>query len=216
MEVKVFSIQGEEAKKITLSDDVFGAEVSDSAVYYAVNGELANARVGTASVKNRKKVRGSSSKPWRQKGTGHARAGDRKSPIWVGGGTTFGPQPRSYRVRLPKKVRRSAMRSILTKKLQSGACTVVEDFSVESGKTRDLVSILSKLGEDVRTVLVYSEEDAMLKRAGRNIPWLKMMSYSRLSAHALFYAKNVILSETAAKKLGEFYALSGSAKEEQA
>jgi len=207
MEVKVYSIEGEEKKNITLSDEVFGAEVSDSAIYYAVNGELANRRIGTASVKNRKKVRGSNAKPWRQKGTGHARVGDRKSPIWVGGGTTFGPQPRDYRVRLPKKVKRSAVRSILTKKIQAESLVIVEDFTVESGKTKELAGILSKIAEQGRTVLVYHEDDTMLKRAGRNIPWLRMMSYSRLSTHELFYGKNVILSETAAHRLGDFYSV---------
>ena len=209
MEVKVFSIEGEEKKNITLSDEVFGAEVSDSAIYYAINGELSNRRIGTASVKNRKKVRGSNSKPWRQKGTGHARVGDRKSPIWVGGGTIFGPQPRDYHVRLPRKVKRSAVRSILTKKLQADSLRIIEDFKVESGKTKDLVSILSKVADGGRTVLVYHEDDTMLKRAGRNVPWLRMRSYSRISTHELFYGKNVILSETAAEKLGEFYSVQG-------
>jgi large subunit ribosomal protein L4 len=205
MEAKVFSIQGEEIKNITLSDEVFGAEVNDNAIYYAVNGELANRRVGTASVKNRKKVRGSNAKPWRQKGTGHARVGDRKSPLWVGGGTIFGPQPRDYHVRLPRKVKRSAMRSILSKKLQADSVKIVEDFTVETGKTKDLAAILARLTDSRRTVLVYHEDDTMLKRAGRNIPWLRMMAYNRLSAHELFYGRNLILSETAAVKLGEFY-----------
>jgi large subunit ribosomal protein L4 len=214
MEAKVFSIKGEEIKDITLSDEVFGADVSDSAIYYTINGELANRRVGTASVKNRKKVRGSNAKPWRQKGTGHARAGDRKSPLWVGGGTAFGPQPRDYHVRLPKKVKRSAMRSILTKKVQAEALKVVEDFTVETGKTKDLVSILSKLAHTRRTIFVYHEDDTMLKRAGRNIPWLRMMAYNRLSAHELYYGQSVIMSETAAQKLGEFYSKSVRSKGE--
>lgn len=205
MEVKVFSIQGEEIKNITLSDEVFGTEVSDSAIYYAVNSELANKRIGTASVKNRKKVRASNAKPWRQKGTGHARAGDRKSPIWVGGGVAFGPQPRDYHVRLPRKVKHKAVKSILTKKVDSETLQVVENFTVESGKTRDLVSILSRLGGNERTVFVYHEDDTMLRRAGKNVPWLHMMSYNRISARELFYGRKVILSETAAEKLGEFY-----------
>lgn len=205
MEAKVFSKQGEEIKNIALSDAVFGAEVSDSAVYYAVNGEHANARVGTASVKNRKKIKASNAKPWRQKGTGNARVGDRKSPLWVGGGTTFGPQPRDYHVRLPKKVKRKAIISIFTKKMEEGRVSVIEDFTVETGKTRDLVSILKNFVEQERTVLIYHEDDTLLKRAGRNIPWLTMMSYSRLSAQGLFYARKVLISETATEKLGEFY-----------
>src|SRR6056297_1425816 len=132
MEAKVFSVKGEEIKDIDLNDEVFNTAVNDSAIYYTINGELANRRIGTASTKNRKKVRGSNAKPWRQKGTGHARAGDKKSPIWVGGGTVFGPQPRDYHIRVPRKVKRSAMRSILSGKAQGEGLKVVEDFSIES------------------------------------------------------------------------------------
>lgn len=206
METKVFSIKGEEIKNIDLNDEVFNTEVSDSAIYYAINSELANRRVGTAATKNRKLVRGSNAKPWRQKGTGHARAGDKKSPLWVGGGTIFGPQPRDYHTRLPRKMKRNAMRSILTKKMQGEGLKVVEDFSVESGKTRDLAGILKNLVKDERTVIVLHDEDAMLRRAGRNIPWLKMQAYNRLSAHELFYSRNVVLTESAVGKLNEFYA----------
>ena len=208
MKAKVFSIKGEELKDIELSDDVFGCDVSDHAIYYAVNSELQNRRVGTANTKNRKFVKGSNAKPWRQKGTGNARAGDKKSPLWVGGGTIFGPQPRSYRVRLPRNTKRSAMRSILTKKLAADTVRIVEDFSVETGKTKDLVQILKNFSDKKRTVLVYHEDDEMLRRAGRNVPWLKMLSYNRLSAHELFYGRSVLVTESAAQKLNEFYAKS--------
>jgi large subunit ribosomal protein L4 len=208
MKAKVFSISGEELKDIELKDEVFGCDVSDHAIYYAINGELQNRRVGSASTKNRKKVRGSNAKPWRQKGTGHARAGDKKSPLWVGGGTIFGPQPRSYRVRLPRNTKRAAMRSILTKKLAAESVTFVEDFTVESGKTRDLVGILKNFSNEQRTVFVFHEDDTMLKRAGRNVPWLTMLSWDRLSAHELFYGKNVLITESAAQKLNESYSKS--------
>lgn len=205
MEAKVFSIKGEEIKNIDLNDDVFNVEVSDSAIYYAINSELDNRRVGTASTKNRKLVRGSNSKPWRQKGTGHARAGDKKSPIWVGGGTIFGPQPRDFHTHLPRKMKRSAMRSILSKKAQGEGLKVVEDFSVETGKTKDLVTLLKNLVKDERTVIVLHGEDSMLRRAGRNVPWLKVQAYNRLSAHELFYSRNVVMTESAVSKLNEFY-----------
>jgi len=205
MEAKVFSVKGEEIKNIDLNDEVFNTEVSDSAIYYAINSELANRRVGTAATKNRKLVKGSNAKPWRQKGTGHARAGDKKSPVWVGGGTIFGPQPRDYHIRLPRKMKRVAMRSILTKKLQGEGLKIVEDFSIETGKTRDLVQVLKALVKDERTVVVLHDDDKMLRRAGRNIPWLKMQSYNRLSAHELFYSRNVLMTESAAGKLNDFY-----------
>jgi len=205
METKVFSIEGEEIKNIDLNDEVFNVEINDSAIYYAIQGELANRRIGTAATKNRKLVRGSNSKPWRQKGTGHARAGDKKSPVWVGGGTIFGPQPRDYHVRTPRKLKRAAVRSILSRKAQSEGLKVVEDFTIESGKTRDLVKILKNLIEDERTLIVLHGDDQMIRRAGRNIPWLTMQAYNRLSAHELLYSKNVIVMESAVGKMNEFF-----------
>jgi len=174
MKAKVFSIQGEKIKDITLNDEVFNREVSDGAVYYAVNNELANRRVGTACTKTRGEVNYSNSKPWRQKGTGHARAGDKKSPVWVGGGTIFGPKPRDYSYHVPKKMKRLAMKSLLSMKVRDEEMKIVEDFTVDSGKTRDLVKVLSNLvSADQRTVIILKDDDAMIRRAGRNIPWVK-------------------------------------------
>lgn len=205
MKTKVYAIDGQAVRDIDLRDDVFAAKVSEGAIYYAVNNELARRRTGTASTKGRSEIRGSTMKPWPQKGTGRARAGDRKSPLWVGGGRVFGPKPRDYSYRMPKKMKRSAYRSILSMKAKNDELKVVEDFSIDSGKTRDLVAILNKLGNGERTVLVLKDDDAMLKRAGRNIPWLRLLSFNRLSAHELFYGRNVLVLETAAEKLGEFY-----------
>ena len=205
MEKKVFSITGEEISNIELDDKVFGREVSEGSIYHAIRNELANRRVGTASVKTRAEVRGSGAKPWAQKGTGRARAGHKRSPVWVGGGVVFGPKPRDYSYKLPKKLKRLAMMSILSMKAKDDALKVVQDFTIESGKTKDLSSVLAKLVDEQRTVLVLKDDDAMVKRAGRNIPWLQVLSYNRLSAHSLFYGKNLLVLETAAKNLNEFY-----------
>jgi large subunit ribosomal protein L4 len=206
MKAKVLSVQGKEVKDIELADAVFGCPVSHGTVYYAIRNELANLRVGTASTKTRGEVKGTSSKPWAQKGTGRARAGRRRSPLWVGGGTVFGPRPRDYSYAMPRKMKRVAMKSILSLKLKEEALKVVEDFTVDTGKTKDLVSVLKNLVPAERTVLVLGGEDAQIKRAGRNIPWLTFLSYNRLRAHDLFYGKNVVVLETAASKLNEFYA----------
>jgi len=205
MEAKVFSVKGEEIKNITLNDGVFGTEVSEGSIYYAINNELANRRVGTACTKTRGEVRGSNAKPWRQKGTGHARAGDKKSPVWVGGGTIFGPKPRDYSYKMPRKMKRLAMKSILSLKVKQEKVKVVEDFTIESGKTRDLTVVLKKLVGDESTVLILKDDDKMLRRAGSNIPWLKFLTYNRLSAHTLFYGKNVVILETAVGNLQDFY-----------
>ncbi|MFP4113765.1 MAG: 50S ribosomal protein L4 [Spirochaetota bacterium] len=205
MDAKVLSTKGKELRSITLSDAVFGREVSDGAIYHAVRNELANDRVGTAKTKTRGEVIGSRRKPWRQKGTGRARAGTYQSPVRVGGGVAFGPRPRGYSYKLPRKMKRAAMMSLLSQKAQEENLIVVEDFSIESGKTRDLAQILGPLTEQVRTVLVLADDDAMIKRAGRNIPWLKYLSFNRLRAHDLFYGQKVVVTESAARKLNEFY-----------
>ena len=206
MKAKVFSIQGEEIKDVTLSDDVFNREISDGSIYYAVNNELANRRVGTACTKTRGEVNYSNSKPWRQKGTGHARAGDKKSPLWVGGGTIFGPKPRDYSYKIPKKMKRLAMISLLSMKVRDEEIRVVEDFTIESGKTKDLAKVLSNfVSDNKRTVIILKGDDKMLRRAGRNIPWLRFLSYNRLSAKELLYGKNVLVMETAAGNLNDFY-----------
>lgn len=205
MEIKIFSVDGEEKNNIAMDDSVFGREVSEGTIYYAINNELANRRVGTASTKTRGEVRGSNAKPWRQKGTGNARSGDKKSPVWVGGGTIFGPKPRDYSYKMPRKMKRLAMKSILSLKVKNDSVRIVEDFTVESGKTKDLRKILEKHADGERTVLVLKDDDKMLRRAGRNIPWLHMLTYNRLSAHTLFYGKKVIVMESAVNKLNEFY-----------
>ena len=208
MEAKVFSIKGEEIKTIELNDEVFNCEVSDGTIYYAVNNELANKRVGCASTKSRSEVRGSGAKPWSQKGTGRARAGHKRSPVWVGGGVVFGPKPRDYSYKMPRKMKRLAMKSILSLKNKNDRMKIVEDFSIETGKTADIISILGNLVNQERTVIVLKDDDAMIKRAGRNIPWLKFLSYNRLRAHDLFYGRNILVLESAVGKLNEFYGAS--------
>ncbi|MBQ9205498.1 MAG: 50S ribosomal protein L4 [Treponema sp.] len=205
MEKKVYSVDGKELRTITLDDKVFGLPVNEDVIYYAITNELANKRVGTACTKTRAEVHGSNAKPYKQKGTGHARRGDKKSPINVGGGTIFGPKPRDYSYSIPKKEKRLAMKSILSLQAQSDRLTVVEDFTVESGKTKDLVKILSNFAKDERTVLILKDDDKKIKQAARNIRNLYFLSYNRLRAHDLFYGRKVIVLESAVKNLSEFY-----------
>lgn len=212
MEKKVFSTDGKELRTITLDDSIFGLPVNEDVIYYAINNELANKRVGTACTKTRSEVHGSNAKPYKQKGTGHARRGDKKSPITVGGGTIFGPKPRDYSFRLPKKVKRLAMKSILSLQAQSERLTVVEDFTVESGKTKDLLKILDNFAKDERTVIILKDNDAKIKQAGRNLRNVYFLSFNRLRAHDLFYGRKVILLESAAKNLSEFYKTEEEAK----
>ena len=212
MEKKVYSTSGNELRTITLDDKVFGLPVNEDVIYYAITNELANKRVGTACTKGRAEVHGSNAKPYAQKGTGRARRGDKKSPLMVGGGTIFGPKPRDFSYSIPKKAKRLAMKSILSLQAQSDRLTVVEDFTVESGKTKDLVKILNNFAKDERTVIILKDDDAKIRQAGRNLPNLTFLSYERLRAHDLFYGRKVILFETAAKNLSDFYADEKEAK----
>ena len=212
MEKKVYSIDGKELRTINLDDKVFNLPVNEDVIYYAITNELANMRVGTACTKTRAEVHGSNAKPYKQKGTGNARRGDKKSPLCVGGGTIFGPKPRDYSYAIPKKEKRLAMKTILSMRAQSDILTVVEDFTVESGKTKDLVKILNNFAKDTRTVILLKDDDAKIKLAGRNIPTLSFLSYNRLRAHDLYYARKIIMLESAAKNLSEFYADEKEAK----
>ena len=206
MEAKVFSVNGKEIKTIELNSEVFGIEVSDGSIYHAVNNELANRRVGTACTKTRAEVNYSNTKPFKQKGTGNARRGDKKSPVMVGGGTIFGPKPRDYSYTLPKKVKRLAMKSLLSLSVQEERLVVVEDFTSQNGKTKEVAEILKNFVEDgKRTALIMKNDDVMLRRAAKNIPYLRVLAYDKLSAKELLYARKVVMLETAAKNLNEFY-----------
>ncbi|MDR1899207.1 MAG: 50S ribosomal protein L4 [Treponema sp.] len=205
MNCKVYSTDGRELRDIELAETVFGLPYNEEVVWYAINNELANKRQGNASTKDRSEVHGSNAKPYKQKGTGRARRGDKKSPIMVGGGVVFGPKPRDYSYSMPKKAKRLAIKTILSLKAQSDSLKIVEDFSIESGKTKDLAGLLTNFKAGERTVLILKDDDPMLKRAAANIPWLSYLSYNRLRAHDLFYGRQVLMLESAAKNLNSFY-----------
>jgi large subunit ribosomal protein L4 len=206
----VYSIEGKDIRNIELDDAVFGLLINEDVIWSAIHNELANKRLGTACTKDRGEVHGSNAKPYKQKGTGRARRGDKKSPVLVGGGVVFGPKPRDYSYTMPKKAKRLALKSILSLKAQSDILKVVEDFSIASGKTKDLVKILKNFTAGERTVIVLKDDDPLMKRAAANIPCLTYLSYNRLNAHDLFYARNVIALETAVKNLNSFYGQKGA------
>ena len=205
METKVYSIEGNELRSVVLPEHVFGLSDNKAVIYDAIKNELANRRVGTACTKGRAEVHGSNAKPYSQKGTGRARRGDKKSPVLVGGGTVFGPKPRDYSYSIPKKAKRLAMRTILSMKARNDRILVLEDFTIEDGKTKRLATILKKLSLTEKTVIIHGEDDVMLRRAGRNIPNLSLLSYNRLNAHELFYGRKIVLLEKAIECLDNFY-----------
>nr|WP_267917023.1 50S ribosomal protein L4 [Borreliella garinii] len=207
MERKVFSKDGKEIGTINLDDRVFNIEISHGSIYNAIKNELSNLRVGTSSTKTRSEVRGSSKKPWKQKGTGRARVGTKRNPIWIGGGIALGPKPRDYSYRLPKKVKRLAFKSVLSlRAADENNFKVVENFNIESGKTKDLALIIKNFSSlNGKVVILLGNDDQMIKRAGKNIRDLKILSFNKLRVVDLFYAKNLIALESAINKLNEFY-----------
>jgi len=207
MKIDKYSIEGSVVGSVELSDGVFGSEINDVLIYELVKSANANMRQGTHKAKERSEVRGGGSKPWRQKGTGRARHGSIRSPIWKGGGATFGPRPRSYRIELPRSIKRSAYRSLFSLKAKQGSIKIVEDFTV-SGKTRDMAKIGKALSVS-KGLLISGSDDLPLRRSIRNIPWLIYNNVNRISGRDVFYSKNLIITESALKKLNERYSEAG-------
>jgi large subunit ribosomal protein L4 len=191
--------------QIDLSDRVFAAPYRPSLIHQVVVGFQANQRQGTASVKNRSAVRGGGRKPWRQKGTGRARAGTIRSPLWKGGGIIFGPQPRSYRQRLPKKMRREAIRSVLSRKLQDGELLILNQLEIAEPKTRLMAGVLQNLELNGKTLLVLDQHTPDVLRAARNIPGVFVTNVDMLNAYDLTASEKVLLTQSAAEKIEEIY-----------
>ncbi len=207
MKVDKYSIDGKVVGSIELSDSVFSAEVNDILIYELIKSANANLRQGTHKTKGRSEVSGGGVKPWKQKGTGRARAGSSRSPIWKGGGTVFGPVPRSYRIDLPRTIRRSAYRALFSLKARQGSIKVVEDFKV-NGKTKEVAKIGKALSISKGTIIADSD-DSMLKRSVKNIPWLIYNNVNRISSKDIFYSKELIITESAVLKLNERYTEGG-------
>lgn len=203
MEVDVYKTDGTAAgRKVELKPEVFEAEPHEHAVYLAIKAYLANQRQGTHATKTRSQVRGGGRKPWRQKGRGVARAGSIRSPLWVGGARAHGPQPRSYRIELPRKIKRLARVSVLSEKARSEQLTVVEDFTLEEPKTRNMAAILNAFSVSKEPVLLLLRDyDANVLRAGRNIPNLRIQLAENASAYELLNCKRLMVQEGAIAKI---------------
>jgi len=202
--VDVYDLKNERVGELELSDAVFGAEINEHLLYESVRQHLAGQRSGTAKTKNRWEVAGSGKKLWRQKGTGRARMGSVRSPLWRHGGTTHGPQPRDYSYRLNKKMVLGALRSALTAKLRDGELKVVNAFGLNDHKTRTVASTLETL-ETKRSVLLVNTTEANrnLELGSRNLPGVKLVATKDVTTYDLLAHKYVVISEAAAKKLSE-------------
>jgi large subunit ribosomal protein L4 len=201
--VAVVNAANEKVREITLAAEVFGVKVNPHLLYEAVKQYRAGARRGTHMTKNRALVSGSGRKPWRQKGTGRARVGEIRTPLWRHGGTVFGPVPRDYRYPMPKKARAAALRCALSQRLSEGALQVVEAFPVEAPKTKALKGILDKLGVKGKAVLVDHQPTEALVLSGRNIPDLKVVAATHLTAYEVLDCRHLLVSQDAVDKLEE-------------
>jgi len=183
-----------------LSEAVFGAKTRAHLLHQAVVMQLANRRAGTAATKSKGFVRGGGKKPWRQKGTGRARAGSIRSPIWVGGGTTFGPQPRDYSYRLPRTARREALLSALSLKNREGKIIVVDKFELEEAKTKLMVNALAELKVE-SAVIIIAQPDATIERSARNLPKVKVLRVDGVNVYDLLRYDHLILTQEALQRL---------------
>ncbi|HZL09875.1 MAG TPA: 50S ribosomal protein L4 [Prolixibacteraceae bacterium] len=207
MEIKVLNTSGQETgRTVTLDEQIFGIEPNDHAIYLDVKQILANKRQGTHSSKERGQISGSTRKIKKQKGTGTARAGSIKSPVFRGGGRVFGPRPRSYDFKLNKKVKALARRSALTYKALEEAILVIEDFSFESPKTREMVQISNNLKiNDKKSLFVLPEENKNIYLSSRNLQAISIITASELNTYQILNAKKVIVLESSVSKIEEFF-----------
>lgn len=203
--VKVYEFNGERAGEMELSAKVFDTPVHMSAIHQAVVAHLANCRQGTHSTKTRGDVSGGGRKPWRQKGTGHARQGSTRSPIWVHGGVAHGPKPRDYHQKVNKKVRRLALRSVLSDKVREELLAVVKGFdAIEKPNTKAVKELFTALGA-VKTLVVYSNNALNVTRSVRNIEGANCVNVASINVYDILKAKNLILTPEAAEKIEEVY-----------
>lgn len=202
--LKVMDQNGKDSGEVTLNDKVFGIEPNDNVVFEAIIRQRAGKRQGTSKVKNRSAVRGGGKKPWRQKGTGRARQGSIRAPQWRGGGTVFGPTPRSYAYTMPRKQRRLAIKSVLSQKLINNDLIVLDKLTMSAPKTKELVSMLNSLNADGKVLIVSDDNNVQL--SARNLAKVKAVPVNGLNVEdAVNYGK-LILSQDAVKKIEEVLA----------
>ncbi|MFA5536595.1 MAG: 50S ribosomal protein L4 [Bacillota bacterium] len=201
--VDVYNMQGEIVGEVELNERVFGAPVNKAVLHDAVVMQLASRRQGTASSKTRAEVRGGGRKPWRQKGTGRARVGSTRSPLWRTGGITFGPKPRKFGYNLPKKVRQLALRSALSSKVEEGKLIVVEELSLPEIKTKEMVKVLGALNSDGKALVVTASFNENVIKSARNIPGVMPLEANGLNVYDLLQHDKLIITREAALQVGE-------------
>jgi len=199
MTLEILNIDGKPSgKKVKLDDEIFGIQPNDHAIYLSVKAFLANQRQGTHKAKERAEVRGGGRKPWRQKGRGTARAGTIRSPLWIGGGTIFGPRPRDYRQKLPQKVKQLARKSAFSYKVKDEQLIIVEDFSFEKPKTKEFISMMEALNLNGKKILLLTgKTETNLYKSGRNVSKVSVMEASKVSTYDILNNQLLVLQHSA-------------------
>ena len=203
--VSVYNIEGKEVGSIELNDAVFGVEVNEHLVHMAVVNQLANNRQGPQSAKTRSEVSGGGRKPWRQKGTGHARQGSTRSPQWTGGGVVFAPKPRDYSFKMNKKEKRIALLSALSSKVADNKIVVLDAFNLEEVKTKKFAEVMSNLKVD-KALVVIEGENKNVVLSGRNIPTVKVSATNEINTYDVLKYETLVVTKAAVEKLEEVYA----------
>ena len=203
--VSVYNIEGKEVGSIELNDAVFGVEVNEHLVHMAVVNQLANNRQGTQSAKTRSEVSGGGRKPWRQKGTGHARQGSTRAPQWTGGGIVFAPKPRDYSFKLNKKEKRIALLSALSSKVAESKIVVLDEFKLDEIKTKKFVEVMNNLKVE-NALVVLEGENKNVVLSGRNIPSVKVTATNEINTYDVLKYTTLVVTKAAVEKLEEVYA----------
>ena len=203
--VSVYNIEGKEVGSIELNDAVFGVEVNEHLVHMAVVNQLANNRQGTQSAKTRSEVSGGGRKPWRQKGTGHARQGSTRAPQWTGGGIVFAPKPRDYSFKMNKKEKKLALLSALTSKVADNKIVVLDAFNLDEVKTKKFAEVMSNLKVD-KALVVIEGENKNVVLSGRNIPTVKVSATNEINTYDVLKYETLVVTKAAVEKLEEVYA----------
>ncbi|MBC8232556.1 50S ribosomal protein L4 [bacterium] len=201
--VNVLSRNGEVVGNLEMAEDLINAKVNDRVLHQVVVAQLANMRSGTASTKSRSEVAGSGRKLYRQKGTGRARAGDRKSPTRVHGGVAFGPKPRSFRQSTPKKVRKLALRSALVDKFQNNNVVIIDDINFEQPRTKEMAGLLQSLGLNEKTLIVLDADNKNVYYSARNIPQVNVCTWNLLNTYDILWHDKLLMTQVAAQRLEE-------------
>ena len=203
--VAVYNMEGKEVDSIELSDSIFGVEINEHLVHMAVLQQLANNRQGTQKAKTRSEVRGGGRKPWRQKGTGHARQGSIRAPQWTGGGVVFAPVPRDYSMKMNKKEKRAALKSALTSRVQENKIVVVDELKMDEIKTKKFAKVMSNLKVD-KALVVLADNDKNVVASAKNIPSVKTASTDTINVYDILKYNTLVLTKDAVKNIQEVYA----------